>query len=51
MPTNDIKTVMQGLSQKKDSYVRYVNDEVITWCSGCGNYQIQNANRYSLRLN
>lgn len=50
MPTNDINKVMQGLSQKKDSYVRYVNDEVITWCSGCGNYQIQNALKRSLTL-
>jgi len=50
MPLNDIKPVLNGLSQKKDTYVRYTNDEVITWCSGCGNYNIQNALKRALTL-
>lgn len=50
MPTNDIKKVLKDLGSNKNTYVDYENEEVITWCNGCGNYQIQNALKRALTL-
>ncbi len=47
---NATKTVLKNLSEKKDTYVKYETDEVITWCHGCGNYNIQNALKRALTL-
>lgn len=47
---NDTKTVLKDLSNKKATYVKYESDEIITWCSGCGNYNIQNALKRALTL-
>lgn len=47
---NDTKTVLKDLSKKKDTYVKYGTKEVITWCHGCGNYNIQNALKRALTL-
>ena len=47
---NDTKTVLKNLSKKKDTYVKYENSQVITWCHGCGNYNIQNALKRALTL-
>lgn len=49
-PTNGITTVLKELAQKQATYVKYETDEIITWCSGCGNYNIQNALKRALTL-
>lgn len=33
-----------------DEYLKYETDQKLTWCSGCGNYSIQNALRIALTL-
>ncbi len=47
---NNTKEVLKDLSKKKDTYVKYETNEVITWCHGCGNYNIQNALKRALTL-
>lgn len=46
MYPKDYKT----LAERKNEYLAYEGDEVITWCSGCGNYGIQNALERALVL-
>ncbi|MBD3330627.1 2-oxoacid ferredoxin oxidoreductase [Candidatus Peregrinibacteria bacterium] len=46
MTNNTIET----LQKNKDLYGSYESKEVITWCSGCGNYGIQNALKRAFTL-
>ncbi len=46
---NPIKEV-NGIIKHADLYQKYESDEKLTWCSGCGNYSIQNATRMALTL-
>ncbi len=48
--TNETENMIKNLSERKDTYLRYENEEVITWCNGCGNYGIQNALKRALTL-
>lgn len=45
-----IKKNLKHLFDNKETYLEYENEEVITWCNGCGNYQIQNALKRALTL-
>ncbi|MFC1655827.1 thiamine pyrophosphate-dependent enzyme [Patescibacteria group bacterium] len=47
---NDTSQVLKTLSKRKDTYVKYEGEEVITWCHGCGDYNIQNALKRALTL-
>ncbi|MBA4336156.1 hypothetical protein C0416_00080 [bacterium] len=47
---NDTKILLKDLSEKKGTYLKYETEEVITWCNGCGNYNIQNALKRALTL-
>ncbi len=40
----------QKLADRKEDYLKYETDEVITWCGGCGNYGIQHALERALVL-
>lgn len=41
---------MTKLTENKELYAKYETDKVITWCSGCGNFSIQNALKRALTL-
>ncbi|MBD3156637.1 2-oxoacid:ferredoxin oxidoreductase subunit beta [Candidatus Peregrinibacteria bacterium] len=45
-----LKKNLKTLFDNKETYLGYENEEVITWCNGCGNYQIQNALKRALTL-
>jgi len=37
------KETRENLASKVNEFLKYETDKVLTWCSGCGNYAIQNA--------
>ena len=41
---------IQTLCDRKDLFTGFESGEITTWCSGCGNYAIQNALRQALTL-
>ena len=43
-------SMVNELAGKSELYKLYETDQVITWCAGCGNYQIQNALKRALTL-
>jgi 2-oxoglutarate ferredoxin oxidoreductase subunit beta len=50
MPKTTKKSDTTLLGEKSELYKLYETDQVITWCAGCGNYQIQNALKRALTL-
>jgi len=50
MPKNDTKSLLKSLNQNWDIFEKYENNEVVTWCGGCGNYNILNAMKRALTL-
>lgn len=38
------------LAEKSKQYLKYENDEMSTWCGGCGNFAVQNALKRALVL-
>jgi 2-oxoglutarate ferredoxin oxidoreductase subunit beta len=42
--------IIKQVAAKAEEYLAYETDEVITWCSNCGNYGIQNALKRALVL-
>lgn len=42
--------VIQQLAQNAKTFMEFDSDEVITWCSNCGNFGVQNAIRRALAL-
>ncbi len=44
----DPKTFLKSLDKNSEIYMSYESDEKLTWCSGCGNYNIQNALKMAL---
>jgi 2-oxoglutarate ferredoxin oxidoreductase subunit beta len=47
---NGTSKVLKTLAQRKDKYLKFEGEEVITWCNGCGNFNIQNALKRALTL-
>ena len=43
-------TTLGKLEKKSHQYQDYETDKIITWCSNCGNYSIQNALKRALVL-
>jgi len=50
MPKTPITTILQQLAAKADKYAKYESEEKLTWCTGCGNFGIQNALKRALTL-
>ena len=49
-PSSDSSKTLKLLAEKADQYVQLETEEKLTWCTGCGNFGIQNALKRALVL-
>jgi len=47
-PSSDSSNSLQVLADKAEEYVQLESEEKLTWCTGCGNFGIQNALKRAL---
>jgi 2-oxoglutarate ferredoxin oxidoreductase subunit beta len=50
MPQPKTSTTLQQLASKANQYAKFESNEKLTWCTGCGNFGIQNAIKRALTL-